>query len=164
MISKVPSRRIFLQAATSSLGLTWAQLKGFSFTNNSSSARPFQEPKGSQRLFPPGLSSAAWHQFNAAGYARPVTGIIYRTHAVSYFSAYMERPMPVSGMPLGAIDTGGLYLDPCGVLGYSSIFNHITPAGGPLNTPYLGVGVGGKTWVLATGQTKNYAEIGRAHV
>ena len=50
-----------------------------------------------------------------------------------------------------------LYLEPSGVLGYSSIFNHLTPVGGPLNTPYLGISVGGKTSVFATGQTKNYA-------
>ena len=157
MLLNAPSRRSFLKVAASSLGVAWARQKGYSFANNSSSARPLQEPQKSHRLFPPELPSASWQQFTAAGYPSPVTGIIYRTRAVSYFSAYMERPLPVSGMPLGAIDTGGLYLDPSGVFGYSSIFNHLTPAGGPLNKPYLGIGIGGKTWVLATGQTKNYA-------
>ena len=157
MIFNAPSRRSFLKVAASSLGVAWARQKGYSFTNNSSSAQTLHESNVSHRLFPPELPSASWQQFTAAGYPSSVTGIIYRTRAVSYFSAYMERPLPVSGMPLGAIDTGGLYLDPSGVFGYSSIFNHITPAGGPLNTPYLGVGIGGKTWVLATGQTKNYA-------
>ena len=60
-------------------------------------------------------------------------------------------------MPLGGIDTGALYLEPSGQLGYTSIFNHLTPVGGPLNTPYLGVAMGGKGYVCGTGQTKNYA-------
>jgi len=60
-------------------------------------------------------------------------------------------------MPLGGVDTGALYLEPSGVLGYTSIFGHITPIGGPLNIPYLGLNVGGTTYVLTTGQTKNYA-------
>jgi len=34
----------------------------------------------------------------------------------------VEKPLPCSGMPLGGIDTGALYLEPSGVLGYSSIF------------------------------------------
>lgn len=109
------------------------------------------------RLFSPGLKGAQWNTFAAAGYSRPVSGICYRTTPAGYFGLYVARPSPVSGMPLGSIDTGALYLEPSGVLGYTSIFNHLTPIGGPLNTPYLGVASGGRAWVCSTGQTKNYA-------
>jgi len=108
-------------------------------------------------LFPADTRDSDWNEFNAAGFDGPVTGIVYRTRSISYFSSYVQRPKPASGMPLGAIDTGALYLEPSGVLGYSSIFNTMTPIGGPVNTPYLGVSVGGTTHVLTTGQTKNYA-------
>ena len=87
----------------------------------------------SLRLFPAGLAAAQWSEFRAAGYSAPVTGIIYR-----------GEPRPHSGMPLGALDTGCLDLETAGTFGYSSIFNHITPRGGPLNTPFLGISVGGK--------------------
>ncbi len=108
------------------------------------------------RLFSPDLEGAKWSTFAAAGYRNPVSGICYRTKPPGYFGLYIERPFPVSGMPLGGIDTGALYLEPSGVLGYTSIFNHLTPIGGPLNTPYLGIVVNGRAWVFGTGQTKNY--------
>jgi len=97
------------------------------------------------RLFPAGLPAAQWSEFPAAGYTQPVTGIIYR-----------DEPCPVAGVPLGGIDTGCLDLEATGLFGYSSIFNHRSPRGGPLNKPFLGISVGGKTWVLTTGQTKPY--------
>ncbi len=153
----MPSRRGFLQAATGITALAWARLKDFArFGAFAADGSPstLNEP---HRLFPADLRDADWNSFQARGYAKPVTGIAYRTRAVSYFSSYVERPRPVSGMPLGGIDTGGLYLEPSGTFGYSSIFNSFTPAGGPLNTPYLGMAIGGRTWVFATGQTKNYA-------
>ena len=113
-------------------------------------------PKLEGRLFPPGLDAARWSTFAAAGYSNPVPGICYRTMPPGYFGLYIERPFPVTGMPLGGIDTGALYLEPSGVLGYTSIFNHLTPVGGPLNTPYLGIVMNGRAWVFGTGQTKNY--------
>ena len=73
-----------------------------------------------------------------------MSGICYRTKPEGYFGLYIDKPLPVSGMPLGGIDTGALYLEPSGQLGYTSIFNHLTPIGGPLNTPYLGVAMGGQ--------------------
>ena len=106
------------------------------------------DPKEPDRLFSPGLKGAEWNTFSAAGYAKPVSGICYRTKPEGYFGLYIDKPLPVSGMPLGGIDTGALYLEPSGQLGYTSIFNHLTPIGGPLNTPYLGVAMGGRAWVL----------------
>lgn len=152
------SRRSFLQATAGALSLAWASLKNFGWSASASQARPAaQLKKNSHRLFPPDLPSADWSEFSAAGYANPVTGILYRTNGASYFSSYVERPFPCSGMPLGGIDTGALYLEPSGVFGYSSVFNNMTPIGGPLNTPYLAVKVANQTSVSTTGQTKNYA-------
>jgi len=85
-----------------------------------------------------------------------VTGIVYRSLDKWAFEDE-ERPRPVSGVPLGGIDTGGLYIEGSGTFGYSSIFNHYCPTGGPLNTPCLGIGLGGKVWVLTTAHAKNYA-------
>ncbi|MBI2843259.1 MAG: hypothetical protein HYX78_07640 [Armatimonadetes bacterium] len=100
---------------------------------------------GGGLLFPENLTPARWVTFKAAGYSTPVTGIIYRS-----------EPRPVSGVPLGGVDTGCIDIESSGAFGYSSIFNHLTPRGGPINTPFLGVSVGGKTWVLTTGETKKY--------
>ncbi len=102
---------------------------------------------GKDCLFPAGLATAQWTQFPAAGFSKPVTGIIYSDPGTV---------RPISGMPLGALDTGCLDLETSGTFGYSSIFNHLTPRGGPLNSPFLGISVGGTTWVLTTGKTKLY--------
>ena len=87
-----------------------------------------------------------------------MTGIAYRQEQASWsqFGA-ASGIRPVSGVPLGGIDTGALYIESSGAFGYTSIFNHYTPQGGPLNTPYLGLAVGEKTWVLTSRRTKNYA-------
>jgi uncharacterized protein (DUF608 family) len=151
------SRRTFLRLSAGAGALTWTRLKSFAWTGGASEALTPGDWKDPNRLFSPGLKGAQWNTFNAAGYSKPVSGICYRTQSVGYFSSYINKPFPVSGMPLGGIDTGALYLEPSGSLGYTSIFNHLTPMGGPLNTPYLGVAVGGKGWVCGTGQTKNYA-------
>ena len=118
--------------------------------------------KTTGRLFPSGLKGSQWNTFQAAGYAKDVSGICYRTKTAGYFTCYVDKLYPCSGMPLGGIDTGALYLEPSGVLGYTSIFNHLTPIGGPLNVPYLGVASGGRSWVCGTAQTKNYAGNNRA--
>ena len=151
------SRRSFLQVAGGLASLGWSRIKSFAGIKASLVPLPANAAGAPARLFPANLKDSVWSEFGAAGFAKPVTGILYRTKSISYFSAYMDRPKPVSGMPLGGVDTGGLYLEPSGVFGYTSIFGAITPAGGPLNTPYLGLNVGGTTWVLTTGQTKNYA-------
>jgi len=152
-----PSRRRFLQTSAGTLAIAAGRLRGWASNGDSATNAAAGDPAPPSRLFPADLADAQWSTFRAAGYAKPVAGICYRTHAVSYFSSYVDRPRPASGMPLGGIDTGALYLEPSGVLGYSSIFNHLTPIGGPLNTPYLGISAGGAAQVFATGQTKNYA-------
>lgn len=91
------------------------------------------------RLMPEGLPEREWTEFSAEGFPRPVTGAIYRG----------TNP-PVCGIPLGAIDTGCLDLEPSGLLGYCTIFNSHLPHRGPLNLPFLGVSVGLQTWVLTT--------------
>ncbi|MFH1008972.1 MAG: GH116 family glycosyl-hydrolase [Candidatus Latescibacterota bacterium] len=101
--------------------------------------------KAKGRMFPAYLPEAVWETFRAEGYTKPVTGIIYR-----------NTPHPPSGLPMGGIDTGGLDIDTAGTLGYTSIFNHTTPVGGPLNTPFLGLSVGEQTWVLTTCKTKSF--------
>ena len=96
-------------------------------------------------LFPVGLPEACWETFHAAGYANPVMGIIYRHH-----------PRPLSGVPLGGLDTSFVDLETSGMFGYTSMFNHLVPMGGPINMPFLGISVGGKTWALTTGQRKTH--------
>jgi uncharacterized protein (DUF608 family) len=61
-------------------------------------------------------------------------------------------------MPLGGVDTGCLDVETSGLFGYSTIFNSHVPRGGPMNEPFLGVVVGGQTWVLSTGLAKSYDE------
>ena len=104
-------------------------LKGFAATSSGSETPVPMDPKEPDRLFSPGLKGAEWNTFSAAGYNKPVSGICYRTKPEGYFGLYIDRPLPVSGMPLGGIDTGALYLEPSGQLGYTSIFNHLTPVG-----------------------------------
>jgi uncharacterized protein (DUF608 family) len=151
------SRRKFLAISAGASALTLPGINSFAGTGAASEAPVPMDPKQPDRLFSPGLKGGQWNTFSAAGYAKPVSGICYRTKPAGYFDLYVDRPFPVSGMPLGGIDTGALYLEPSGTLGYTSIFNHLTPIGGPLNVPYLGIASGGKSWVFGTGQTKNYA-------
>lgn len=96
----------------------------------------------SHRLFPPHLLHARWRTFQAAGYTHPVTGVIYR-----------GEPRPTCGMPLGGLDTGCIDVEPNGMWGYSTIFNHLVEPRGLLNRPMLGLSCRGadgtdKTWVL----------------
>ena len=151
------TRRNFLRLAAGAGALTVNGRRGFARTEEESVAPVPMDPKEPDRLFSPGLKGAQWNTFRAAGYSKPVTGICYRTKPPGYFGLYIDRPLPASGMPLGGIDTGALYLEPSGTLGYTSIFNSLTPIGGPLNRPYLAVVSGGRAWVFGTGQTKNYA-------
>ena len=151
------SRRAFLLFSAGVNALTWNGLKSFAGMGGSAEPAPPADAKKTNRLFSPGLKGAEWNTFNAAGYPKPVSGICYRTKPPGYFGLYIDKPLPVSGMPLGGIDTGALYLEPSGLLGYTSIFNHLTPVGGPLNTPYLAIASGGRAWIFGTGQTKHYA-------
>lgn len=96
------------------------------------------------RLFPPHLLHAQWRTFSAHGYAQPVTGVIYR-----------GTPRPTCGMPLGGLDTGCIDIEPNGMFGYSTIFNHLVHPRLLLNMPFLGLhcreqGQAGQTWVLVS--------------
>src|ERR1700723_2911241 len=142
------TRREMLKLAGSTMGaasLARPWLHGTALGGAWSAFDADEEKQGESRLFPAGLGAAQWSTFRAAGYSTPVTGIIYR-----------GDPRPHSGMPLGALDTNCIDLETAGTFGYSSLFNNFTPRGGPLNTPFLGINVGGKTWVLTTGGTKGY--------
>jgi uncharacterized protein (DUF608 family) len=107
---------------------------------------PFQTSHAveTSRLFPPNLNPAEWSTFKATDYEFPVSGVIYRG----------DKPRPINGMPLGGIDTGCLDIETSGSFGWSTIFNHLQPRGGPVNVPFLGVNVEGKTWLMATGEGK----------
>ena len=93
----------------------------------------------SARNFPEGLVHAEWTEFSARGYSKPVTGVIYR-----------GRPRPTCGMPLGGLDTGCIDIEANGMLGYSTIFNHLYNPRLLYNTPFLALSVDGKTCLLAT--------------
>ncbi len=102
-------------------------------------------------LFPPGLTRLQWISFPAAGFARPVSGVIYDTAAP-----------PCCGVPLGGIGTGCIDIDARGIYGWSSIFNPIgehplgpywrPPRRAPRVQAVLGLSVAGRTWVLAARQ------------
>ena len=98
----------------------------------------------SDRLFPPHLLHARWHSFEAAGFTEPVTGIVYR-----------GEPRPTCGMPLGGLDTGCIDVEPNGMFGYSTIFNHLVEPRALLNLPMLGLACRGEdgaegAWVLVS--------------
>jgi uncharacterized protein (DUF608 family) len=102
-------------------------------------------------LFPTDLPEGEWVEFEAQGFAAPVVGVIHRR-------AYRA----LCGMPLGGIDTGCLDLETSGLFGLCSIFNSHTPRRGALNLPFLGLSVGGQTWVLTTGQQSPEKGTGQA--
>src|SRR5690606_28398714 len=99
----------------------------------------------SQRYFPPHILHASWQTFPVKGFGRPVTGVVYR-----------GIPRPTCGMPLGGLDTGCIDLEPNGMWGYSTIFNHLGRAhdDGPpriaLNEPIAALALGDETYLLAT--------------
>src|SRR5215469_6908858 len=106
-------------------------------------------PKTSQLLFPTSLPSLQWAEFQAAGFAAPVSGCIYR-----------GSDPPCCGAAVGGIDTGCIDLDVQGVYGLVSIFNPSSPCPAVKNwrmprkpqtmQPMLGLSIGGRTWVLAS--------------
>ena len=53
-------------------------------------------------------------------------------------------------MPLGGLDTGCLDIEANGMLGYSTLFNHLIYPRLLYNVPFLGISVDGKSCVLAT--------------
>ena len=70
--------------------------------------------------------------------------MVYRFDHPEWLSRRTERP---SGMPIGGIDTGCIDLEKNGTFGFATVFNSHVPRRGPLNLPYLGVSVGGRTWI-----------------
>lgn len=110
-------------------------------------AQPNDQPPF-QPLFEAGLPARKWVEFTAPGYAVPVSGAIFTA----------EQP-PCCGVPLGGLGTGCVDIDPRGVFGFNSLFNpgglhpvfeswHY-PRKNPTLQPFLGIAVGGQTWVLA---------------
>ncbi|MGD2158194.1 MAG: GH116 family glycosyl-hydrolase [Anaerolineales bacterium] len=97
-------------------------------------------------LFPTNLSERTWLQFDATGFDQPVSGMIFRA----------SHPT-CCGVALGGLGTGCLDIEATGVLGFNTLF----PApqrelilcayrNPQMLLPFLGLAVGGKTWVLAT--------------
>ena len=111
-----------------------------------------------EKLFPVDLPQLQWVQFPATGFPNLVSGVIYRS----------SQP-PCCGVPLGGISTGCIDIDARGVYGFSSIFNPSSPHPVEENwrmprklpnvQPFLGLAVGGKTWVLATQEMIDGGEI-----
>ncbi len=116
-------RRQFTAASLLGFGKLWA-------------AQNPNPPAG--RLFPLDLPAAEWKEFSAAGFRKPACGIIYRR----------ER-RPRNGMPLGAIDTGRIDLQPDGTLGFCTAYNSICPQRGPLDLPFLALTAGNQLWILS---------------
>jgi uncharacterized protein (DUF608 family) len=101
-------------------------------------------------LFQADLPSREWVQFQADGFEKPVCGVIHR----------LDKPA-LSGVALGGLDTGCIDMETSGLWGYCTIFNSHVPRRGPINLPFLGLSVGGKTWVLCDpGKTKHYQHWG----
>jgi non-lysosomal glucosylceramidase len=89
------------------------------------------------RLFPTDLPGNEWTTFPASGFSQPACGVIYR-----------RQKAPQNGMPLGAIDTGRIDLQPNGTFGFCTAFNSVVPQRGPLNVPFLGMSVGDQKWLF----------------
>ena len=107
------------------------------------------------KLFPLDLPEDEWVEFPAEGLSQPATGVIYRGGPNE------------GGMPLGGLGTGFITLCTDGTLDYySTIFNaflerNIQDTGPRVNyvldrssvpslkLPFLGLAVGGRTWVLS---------------
>ena len=59
---------------------------------------------------------ASHSEFEAAGFSKPVSGVVYRS----------DKP-PCCGVTLGGISTGCLDIDARGVYGWSTLFNPVGP-------------------------------------
>ncbi|MGH9505156.1 MAG: GH116 family glycosyl-hydrolase, partial [Terriglobales bacterium] len=134
------NRRHFSQILLGSLaGLS--NLAGIQTSEAQSSARDRRQANTStnrkNRLFATDLPGNEWSVFPAYGFTEPACGIIYR-----------RQLAPQNGMPLGAIDTGRIDLQPDATLGFCTAFNSIVPQRGPLNVPFLGMSVADQKWLL----------------
>lgn len=99
-------------------------------------------------LFDAKTPTRKWAEFPAEGYKVPVSGIVFT-----------GQDKICAGMPLGGLGTGCLDIETTGVLGFSSVFfpsvmvdptPYQTLRNAQLLTPFLGIAVGGTTWVLAS--------------
>src|SRR5688572_26905387 len=124
------SRRLLIIALTS---VVLIQVHGSHATANPS------DQADSGRYFPANLLHATWQEFSLAGFDVPVTGVVYR-----------GLPQPTCGMPLGGLGTGCIDIEANGMLGYSTVFNHLANPRLLYNVPFLALSVDGKTCVLAT--------------
>ena len=125
-------------------------------------------------LFPTELPGPEWVEFEARGFSRPVTGVIFRGAKVD------------PGVPLGGLGTGAIALGTDGTLNYySTIFNAFlerdrlaSARGGTdglviftrhrsdipsLKLPFLGLSVGGKTYVLSLKRIKGTESANQIH-
>lgn len=91
------------------------------------------------RYFPADILHASWQEFPVAGYEMPISGVVYR-----------GIPRPTCGMPLGGLDTGCIDVETHGLLGYSTIFNHLINPRLLYNAPFLALSVNGETRLLVT--------------
>jgi uncharacterized protein (DUF608 family) len=108
-------------------------------------------PGEADRLFPLTLPTREWVQFRAAGFSQPACGVIYR-----------RGDEVKHGMPLGGVSTGFLDVETNGTFGLSTLFNSGVPVRGPLRSPFLGIHVARRTWVLTLEKivgTENATEI-----
>jgi len=132
------NRREFLATALGGIALGQGQGVGFAIPRSSQGFHIVGED--GHKLFPAEtLPDLACKEFPASGFSKPVCGVVHR------------KARPAScGMPLGGISTGCLDLDTDATFGYCSIFNSHVPRRGPLQEPFLGLHVGGKTWALTS--------------
>ncbi|MGD9636797.1 MAG: GH116 family glycosyl-hydrolase [Pirellulales bacterium] len=121
------------------LVLVVALSAGAGFTEKGSAAAPAAGGAADSRYFPAGILHATWQEFPVAGYQMPITGVVYR-----------GLPRPTCGMPLGGLDTGCIDIEPNGMLGYATVFNHLIHPRLLYNAPFLALSVGGETRLLAT--------------
>ena len=94
------------------------------------------------QFFQAGLPEVEWTEFKAAGFSKPVAGVIFN----------QENPT-CCGVALGGLGTGSLDIETSGTLGFNCIFN---PPNWPrgrspqLQLPFLGLSLGQDVWVLTT--------------
>ncbi|MFN8007222.1 MAG: GH116 family glycosyl-hydrolase [Terriglobia bacterium] len=99
---------------------------------------PYKGKEG-PALFATNANGRDWVQFKAEGFSQPVCGVVYR-----------RSDEVTHGMPLGGVSTGFLDIEIDGSLGFCTLFNSGVPTRGPINLPFLGMSVDGKTCVLTT--------------
>ena len=97
------------------------------------------------RLYPANLPPAQWQKFTAAGIFPAGHGNRLPGRAAAGFGSAVGRHCHRLPRP-GICRNVWLQLD----------LQLSVSSGGPLNTPFLGIAVGGRTWVLTTGETKAY--------